>query len=64
MKIDTKYFGEIEIGDEKVIHFDNGVLGFEDYKDYTILYDIDAEEEPFFFMAPECRGKSTCISYS
>jgi len=41
MKVDTKYFGEIEIGDEKIVHFDNGILGFEDYKDYTILYDID-----------------------
>lgn len=48
MKIDTKYFGEIEIGDEKIIHFDNGILGFEDYKDYTILYDIEAGGKSFF----------------
>lgn len=48
MKIDTKYFGEIEIGDEKIVHFDNGILGFEDYKDYTILYDIDADGKSFF----------------
>ena len=58
MKIDTKYFGEIEIGDEKVIHFDNGVLGFEDYKDYTILYDIDAEEEPFFSWLQSVEEKA------
>lgn len=48
MRIDTKYFGTIDIGEEKIIHFDNGLLGFEDYKDYTILYDIDEEEKPFF----------------
>lgn len=48
MKIDTKYFGEIEIGDEKIIHFDSGILGFEDYKDYTILYDIEADGKSFF----------------
>lgn len=48
MKIDTKYFGEIEIGDEKIVHFDNGILGFEDYKDYTILYDIDSDGKSFF----------------
>ena len=41
MIIDTKYFGTIDIGEEKIIHFDNGLLGFEEYKDYTILYDID-----------------------
>ena len=45
MRIDTKYFGTIDIGEEKIIHFDNGLLGFEDYKDYTILYDIDEEEK-------------------
>ena len=26
MKIDTKYFGEIEIGDEKIIHFESGII--------------------------------------
>ena len=31
MKIDTKYFGEIEIGDEKIIHFESGIMGFEEY---------------------------------
>ena len=44
MKIGTKYFGNIEIGEEKIIHFENGVLGFEDYKDYTILYDNEKEK--------------------
>ena len=58
MKIDTKYFGEIEIGDEKIIHFDNGVLGFEDYKDYTILYDIDSEKEPFFSWLQSVEEKA------
>lgn len=48
MRVDTKYFGEIEIGDEKIIHFDDGILGFEDYKDYTILYDIEADGKSFF----------------
>ncbi|RKI43257.1 flagellar assembly protein FliW [bacterium D16-51] len=48
MKIDTRYFGEIEIGDEKILHFEQGLFGFEEYKDYTVLYDIEEEEEPFF----------------
>ncbi|MDO4166526.1 MAG: flagellar assembly protein FliW [Eubacteriales bacterium] len=48
MKINTRYFGEIEIGEEKIIHFENGLFGFEQYKDYTILFDVDSEEEPFF----------------
>lgn len=48
MKIDTKYFGEVEIGDEKIIHFENGLFGFEDYKDYTILFDIEAGDKTLF----------------
>ena len=52
MKIDTKYFGEIEIGDEKIIHFESGIMGFEEYKDFTILYDSEAEKKPFFSWLP------------
>lgn len=48
MKIKTKYFGEVEIGKEKIIHFDKGLFGFEEYKEYTILYDVDGDENPFF----------------
>lgn len=48
MKIDTRYFGEIEIADEKIIHFEQGIPGFEEYKDYTILYDVEEEGEAFF----------------
>ncbi len=48
MKIDTKYFGEVEIGDEKIIRFENGIPGFEDYKDYTIIYDAETDEAPLF----------------
>lgn len=48
MKIDTKYFGEIEIDDDKIIHFENGIMGFEEYKDFTLLYDSEAEKKPFF----------------
>lgn len=48
MKINTRYFGEVEIGEEKIIHFENGLFGFEEYKDYTILFDVESEKEPFF----------------
>lgn len=48
MRIDTRYFGEVDITEEKIIHFEKGLFGFEEYKDYTILYDIESKEEPFF----------------
>lgn len=48
MVVDTRYFGQIEIEEEKIIHFTKGIPGFEEYKDYTILYDNEGEGEPFF----------------
>lgn len=48
MKVDSRYFGEVEIEDEKIIHFEHGIFGFEEYKDYTILYDNAGKERPFF----------------
>lgn len=45
MLISTKCFGQIELDDSKIITFDNGIMGFEDFKEYTILYDIDDEDK-------------------
>lgn len=44
MLIQTKHFGEIDLDENKVITFENGILGFEDFKRYTILYDSESEE--------------------
>ena len=39
MKVQTKWFGEIEVSDDKIITFDKGIIGFEDWKKYTLVYD-------------------------
>ena len=44
MLIRTKHFGEIDLDESKIIEFENGILGFEDNKRYTILFD-DGEGE-------------------
>ena len=41
----TKFFGEVELDDDKVIEFPNGIIGFEDYKRYAIMYDEDKDSE-------------------
>lgn len=46
MQIKTKHFGEIELGEDKIITFDSGIMGFEEYKRYTILFDIEESEKP------------------
>jgi flagellar assembly factor FliW len=44
--VKTRHFGDIELGEDKVISFSNGILGFEDFTKYTLLYDNDEEERP------------------
>lgn len=45
MLIQTKYFGQVDIEEEKIIKFSRGIMGFEDYTSYTILYDIEETKE-------------------
>lgn len=44
MLIQTKYFGEIDLTEEKIITLDKGLMGFDEFKQYTILYDCEKEE--------------------
>ncbi len=43
MLIQTKYFGEIDLTEEKIITLERGLFGFEEFKRYTILYDCEKE---------------------
>lgn len=47
MVVKTKYFGEIDLDEEKIITFPSGIMGFENYKKYTLLYDIADDKEIF-----------------
>lgn len=44
MLVKTKFFGEVDLPEEKIVTFDRGIIGFEDLKRYTILYDCEKEE--------------------
>lgn len=44
MLVKTKFFGEVELPEEKIITFDRGLIGLVDYKKFTILYDCDKED--------------------
>ena len=45
VKVDTRWFGTVDIDDEKIITFDLGVIGFEDCKKFTLIYDVDKGDE-------------------
>lgn len=61
MKINTRIFGEIEVADDKVLTFDNGIIGFPELKHFTLLHDeekgtgvgirfLQSVEEPTFAL--------------
>lgn len=39
MRINTRVFGEVEIADDKIITFDNGIIGFPELKRFTLIHD-------------------------
>ena len=45
MLVQTKYFGEIDLTEDKIITFEHGLMGFENYKKFTLLFDSEAEGE-------------------
>lgn len=48
LKIYTSRFGEIEVDEKKIVHFENGIPAFEEEHEFVILpYD---EESPYYFM--------------
>lgn len=44
MKANTKYFGMVDIDDDKVITFDDGLIGLEEYKKFAIINDVEEEK--------------------
>ncbi len=43
--MNTKYFGEIAVDNSKKIYFPEGILGFEQYKEYYLIKFVEESEE-------------------
>ena len=41
MIIETRVFGEVDIDPAKIIHFENGIVGFPDLQDFALIHDSD-----------------------
>ncbi|MCR5300891.1 MAG: flagellar assembly protein FliW [Lachnospiraceae bacterium] len=59
MKITTKLFGDIEVDEDKLIKFPQGIIGFPDLTDFLLIHDSESEggirwmqsvQEPAFAM--------------
>jgi flagellar assembly factor FliW len=47
-KIQTSRFGEIEVDEQRIIHFQDGILGFQKQKTYVIIE--GTKESPFYWL--------------
>lgn len=51
MRFETKYFGEVEVEENKIIDFEDGLPGFENRHKFVILNNYDTEEPvPFMWL--------------
>jgi flagellar assembly factor FliW len=44
MVAETKFFGTVDIEDDKIIEFPMGIIGFENLKKFALIYDSEREE--------------------
>lgn len=44
MQINSRLFGEIDIAEDKIIFFEKGLIGFDQYKNYAIIYDSEKKD--------------------
>jgi flagellar assembly factor FliW len=47
IRIQTKAYGSLDVDERQILHFPDGLLGFEKFKDYALL---DAAQKPFFYL--------------
>ena len=45
MKATTRLFGEIEIGEEKIVTIEQGIIGFPILNHFTLIFDSEKEEK-------------------
>ena len=46
IKVRTKHFGEIDLDEGKVLIFENGIMGYEKSKKFTILFNNESGTRP------------------
>jgi len=50
MLLNTRHFGTIEVNEEDIIQFPEGIPGFEDTKEFVLLGDTQDEDSPFKWL--------------
>ncbi len=74
MKVTTRVFGDIDIAEDKIIHFQGGIVGFPELTDFALVHDAEKEgdtpvrwmqslQEPNFAM-PVMDPLTVCPDYN
>lgn len=50
MILQTRVFGEVEVEDEKIIHFEGGIIGFPDLQDFTLIHNSEKSDGTLSWM--------------
>lgn len=50
MKICTKLFGEIQVQEDKIITFNLGIIGFNDFKKFMIIHEMEKEDKNILWL--------------
>lgn len=59
MEIKTRDFGVIEVNSEDIIRFAEPIFGFEDYRDFVILFDDEIGDEIAWLQS--CEDENICF---
>lgn len=61
MKVETKWFGDIEVGDDKIITFDKGLMGLEQFKKFTIVYNSEKSDSKTIMWLQSVEDKTLAL---
>lgn len=61
MKVQTKWFGDMEISEDKIFIFEKGIIGFENFKNFTILYDAEKGDKASIYWLQSTEEPSLAI---
>ena len=61
MQVKTKWFGTLEIGEDKIITFQKGLIGLDEFKKYTIVYNTEKSESASIMWLQSLEDQSLAI---
>ncbi|MBQ9512290.1 MAG: flagellar assembly protein FliW [Lachnospiraceae bacterium] len=50
MKLSTRVFGEVEISEDKILTFPNGIIGFPDMTRFTLMHDSEKDDSSIHWL--------------